>query len=64
MMLTCLMDKYPDNKYLLISVAKALYGLTKFRNNDEFHLVTSPYSKIEGESQQLYYFLSKSVLYS
>ncbi|HLO61038.1 MAG TPA: M48 family metallopeptidase [Bacteroidales bacterium] len=50
-----LMDKYPDNEYLLVSIAKALYGLAKFRNINEFHLVTSPYSKIEGESQQLYY---------
>jgi hypothetical protein len=51
-----LLQDFPGNEFLEISIAKALYGLAKFRNAEEFHLVTKPFSKIEGESQQLYYF--------
>lgn len=51
-----LLQEFPNNEFLEISIAKALYGLSKFRNSEEFHLVTKPFSKVEGESQQLYYF--------
>jgi hypothetical protein len=52
-----LLNKYPENKFLELSRVKALYGLSKFRTAEEYHLVTRPYSRIEGESQQVYYFL-------
>lgn len=45
-----LLKLYPENQFLLNSIAKSLYGLAKFRNTDEYHLVTSSYSKVEGES--------------
>lgn len=50
-----LLQEFPNNKYLEISIGKALYGLSKFRNSDESHLVTISYNKVEGESQQLHY---------
>jgi hypothetical protein len=36
-----LLDEYPGNEFLETCIAKSLYGLTKFRNSEEFHLVTS-----------------------
>lgn len=51
-----LLQEFPGNEFLEVSIGKALYGLSKFRNTEEFHLVTKPFSKIEGESQQLFYF--------
>lgn len=49
--------QYPNNRFIELSVAKSLYGLTKFRNEDKFFYVAEPYEKVEGESQQLHYFL-------
>lgn len=52
-----LLDKYPYNIYLRSSVAKAFYGLAKYKIHDKFHLVARSFSKVEGESQQVHYLL-------
>lgn len=52
-----LLKKYPNNEYLNAAVAKALYGLAKYKNFDEYHRVARSFSKIQGESQQLHFFL-------
>ncbi len=54
-----LLQKHPDNKFLEESIAKALYGLTKYKNINEFHWVARSYTKVEGESQQLHYLLKQ-----
>jgi beta-barrel assembly-enhancing protease len=51
-----LLQTYPENRFLFITIAKAVYGLAKYRNSDEYHLVTKSYSRVEGESQQVHYF--------
>lgn len=52
-----LLKKYPGNKYLEVSIAKAFYGLTKYKNDDKYFYVAEPYEKIEGPSQQIHFFL-------
>jgi beta-barrel assembly-enhancing protease len=54
-----LLQEYPDNKYLKLSIAKALYGLARYRNASDFHKVAESYSKIEGESYQIHFFLKQ-----
>lgn len=48
---------YPNNEYLDVSIAKALYGFSKYKSNDEFHRVAKSYSDLQGESQQLHYLM-------
>ncbi len=50
-----LLKDYKDNEYLQKIIAKSLYGLSKYRNSDESHLVTQSYSSVEGNSQQVHY---------
>jgi len=50
-----LLKKYPDNKYLETSIAKALYGIAKYKNNNALAEVIFPINKVKGESQQLNY---------
>lgn len=54
-----LSEKYPDNEYLESSIAKALYGLSKYKNADEYHYAAKSYQKAEGESQQVHYLLKQ-----
>ena len=54
-----LLKKHPGNKYLQISIAKALVGLSKYKNVDKFSEVHPDYSDIEGSSQQIFYFLNQ-----
>jgi len=54
-----LLNKYPGNKFLHIAAAKALYYSAIYKNNQLFHYAGSPYSVIEGESQQVHYFLKQ-----
>lgn len=53
----CLLQKYPKNKYLEYSIAKALYGLARYKNKGEYHKAAESYTKIEGESYQVHFFL-------
>lgn len=54
-----LLQEYPDNKYLQLAVAESLYGLTKYKNDDKYFYVAEPFEKIEGESQQVHFFLKQ-----
>ncbi|PCH97464.1 MAG: hypothetical protein COB85_02670 [Bacteroidetes bacterium] len=54
-----LLEKYPNNRYLDKMMVKALYGLVKYRNDGILGTVHKSYKKIEGSSQQLYYFIKK-----
>lgn len=70
-----LLQKYPNSLFLKTIVAKSLYGFTKFQNElkgvktysvsysdeglDSDYMSKNAYKKIEGPSQQVYYFLSQ-----
>jgi len=54
-----LLQTYPDNIYLKIAVCKALYGLAKYKNFDEYQEVAKSYHRTEGEIQQIHYLLRK-----
>lgn len=45
----------PENRYLRLSVAKALHGLTVYESESDLYDVLQNYEDIEGESQNLYY---------
>lgn len=44
----------PDDKYIETSIAKALYGMAKYKNAGRTSEVLTYYKKIHGESQQIY----------
>lgn len=70
-----LLQKYPNSFFLKKIIAKALYGFTKFKNElrgvktysisysndgiDSDYMSRNTYKKVEGPSQQVYYFLSR-----
>ena len=54
-----LLKEHPDNKYLELSIAKALYGLARYKNAGNLHKVAKSYNKIEGESYQVHFFLKQ-----
>ena len=54
-----LLQDFPGNAYLETSIAKALYGLAKYKNADRFHEVAQAYTRVDGESQQVHYLLKK-----
>lgn len=49
----------PGNRYLRLSIAKALHGLTVYESESDLYDVLQNYEDIEGESQQLYYLFDK-----
>ncbi len=53
-----LLQKYPNNEYLLSNIAHALYFLAKYQNKNIINQVNKPYQNIQGESQQLYLLFS------
>ncbi len=55
----CLLKKYPNNLFLNMSIAKAYYGLVKYKNADEFKSVAKRYTDVEGEAQQIHYVLKQ-----
>lgn len=70
-----LLQKYPNSLFLKKIIAQSLYGYTKFKNElkgvktysisysndgiDSDYMSSKAYKKIEGPSQQVYYFLSQ-----
>lgn len=54
-----LLSNNPNNRYLRLSIAKALHGLTVYEGKGNLSLVLPPYEEIEGASQQLYYLLDQ-----
>lgn len=54
-----LQKQFPNNKFLDVSLAKALYGLAKYKNNYRYNEVILKLKKTEGEQYSLAYFLKK-----
>jgi beta-barrel assembly-enhancing protease len=54
-----LLQTYPDNAYAKSVIGKSLYSLAKYKKSGRINRVLNNYKKIEGSSQQLFYFLSK-----
>jgi predicted Zn-dependent protease len=52
-----LQKEFPDNRFLDLSLVKALYGLSKYKNANRFSEVTHTLRKVEGESYVLHDFL-------
>ncbi|MCB0704354.1 MAG: M48 family metallopeptidase [Saprospiraceae bacterium] len=53
-----LLQKYPNNFYLRKTLGKALYVHAKYANDDDYFFEGN-YKLIEGELQQVHYFLKK-----
>lgn len=54
-----LLQKYPGNKYLETCIAKAFYGLARYKNADDYNLVARSYTQVEGEGQRVHYLLKQ-----
>lgn len=54
-----LRQKYGEDRYQRLTLAKALAGLSVYRNEGELYKIVKSHKKIEGESQQVYYILSR-----
>ncbi len=54
-----LLKENPANPYLEKVVAKSLYGLARYASNDAIDKVHGDYKEVEGQSQQVYYLISK-----
>ena len=54
-----LKKEMPDNSYVDKALVSAYYGFSKHKNYSQVNYVISPYKKVEGEMQQVCYFLSK-----
>lgn len=54
-----LLQDDPDSKYLKMCVAKSLYGLAKYANDDRFDKVHYNPEDMQGESQQVYFLFDK-----
>lgn len=54
-----LLNEMPNNEFLIRSMVASLYGLCKHKNDAGLANVITPYKEVEGEKQQLYYFLTK-----
>jgi Zn-dependent protease with chaperone function len=49
----------PDNKYIDKAMVTAFYGFSKHKNYGQVSHALTPYKEVEGEMQQVSYFLSK-----
>lgn len=54
-----LLQEDKNNHYLQKNIAKALYGLAKYANEDAYTSVHEDYEEIEGSSQQVHHLFSK-----
>lgn len=54
-----LKQKYGEDRYQRLSIAKALNAASVYRNESELDDISAEYEDIEGESQQVYHILSK-----
>ncbi|MGB4931761.1 MAG: M48 family metalloprotease [Chitinophagales bacterium] len=52
-------SEHGTNTYLNTIKAKSLYGMSMYKNRNESPESIEPYSKVQGESQQIYYLFSK-----
>ncbi len=53
----CLLKRYPDNKFLMTVISKALYSLSRSKKNR--HEKESDDKRFEGEQQKIGFFLNK-----
>ena len=51
------LKSFPDNRFAKLCMGKALYAMAKYKHNDRKREVLPYYKKIEGNIQQVYYFL-------
>jgi Zn-dependent protease with chaperone function len=54
-----LLQLFPNNKHLKSYIAKALYGLAEYKCDDVFFKVANSYNSIDGQSQQIHYFIKQ-----
>lgn len=54
-----LLKKYPENKFLKTNIAESLYGLTFYKNRNDFKRAHIDESEIEGYSQQVFHLFEK-----
>jgi len=54
-----LLKKYPENKFLKTNIAESLYGLTFYKNRDDFEKAHIKEDIIEGYSQQVFNLFEK-----
>ncbi|MCH8905074.1 MAG: M48 family metallopeptidase, partial [Bacteroidetes bacterium] len=54
-----LLKIHPENKYLRTTIARSLYGLSKYKNDGSFRRVHERSKNIEGNIHQLYYFINE-----
>ena len=52
-----LLQKYPESEFLYASIGNALYFLCKYNNAGILSDVTSSYINVEGEAQQIHFFI-------
>ena len=52
-------QSFPDNAYLRRALATAYYGAAKHKGTGQTSIFLEPYRDVEGEQQQVNYFLSK-----
>lgn len=52
-------QKFPNNKFLLMTKAASLYALYQYKSKGQLSDIIENYKKIEGEIQQINYFFSK-----
>jgi hypothetical protein len=53
-----LSSEFPDNRFVVVSTATCLYGLSRYKTEWKTAVKTS-YKKVQGELQQMYYFIQK-----
>ncbi len=53
-----LLQKYPNNEFLLSNIANSLYFLAKYSNKNALQYVNAHHENIQGESQQLHLLFS------
>lgn len=54
-----LKQSMPNNRFIEKSMVAAFYGLSKHKNYGQVSQAITPYKEVEGEMQQVSYFLSK-----
>jgi len=54
-----MLKQFPNNQFLKVSIAKALYGLSLYKNIEEMQKVAKSYIRVEGQSQQVHSMLKQ-----
>ncbi|MCT4580979.1 MAG: M48 family metallopeptidase [Flavobacteriales bacterium] len=54
-----LLADYPNSIFLKKNILKALYGISKYKNQEKYYMITNDYDEYEGEISAAYYFFEK-----